>query len=136
MKLSKNLTSEEIEKELDETFKLQEKLLYSSEPLTNEETILLKGFAEDGTPRPELLYGIYLFLGLNDLKTAEEWWEKFIKHANGLILFEASGIFAYLGDEFYEWSMRCLRRSAWRQFPIAKRMLKQMKEHPFKFPEA
>ncbi len=50
-------------------------------------------------------------------------------------LWIASGIFAYLGDEYYEWSMKCLRRSAWRQFKIAKMMLKNMKENPYKFPE-
>lgn len=48
----------------------------------------------------------------------------------------ASGIFAFLGDEFYDWSMKCLKRAAWRQHPIAKRMYKTMKENPYKFPEA
>ena len=66
----------------------------------------------------------------------EEWWNKFFYRSNGYGLWKASGIFAYLGDEYYEWSMKCLKRSAWRQFKIAKMMLKDMKENPYKFPEA
>ncbi len=55
--------------------------------------------------------------------------------SNGFGLWKTSGIFAYLGDQYYEWSMECLRRSAWRQFKLSKMMLKDMKEHPFRFPE-
>ena len=57
-------------------------------------------------------------------------------HSNWFGLWKASGIFTYLGDQYYEWSMECLRRSAWRQFKLSKMMLKAMKEHPFRFPEA
>ena len=82
------------------------------------------------------LYGLYYLLNLQDEKTAEEWWSKFFYHSNGEALWKASGIFGLLGDEYFDWSMKCLRRSAWRQFKIAKMMLKDMKEKPYKFPEA
>ena len=71
-----------------------------------------------------------------DEKTAEEWWTKFFYHSNGYGLWKASGIFAYLGDKYYDLSMRCLRRSAWRQFKLSKMMLADMKKNPYKFPEA
>ena len=57
-------------------------------------------------------------------------------HSNGFGLCKASGIFAYLGYQYYEWPMEYLSRSAWRQFKLSKMMLKDMKEHPFRFPEA
>ena len=78
----------------------------------------------------------YYLLFEKDEKTAEEWWNKFFYRSNGYGLWKASGIFAYLGDEYHEWSMKCLRRSAWRQFKVAKMMLKDTKENSYKFPEA
>jgi hypothetical protein len=32
--------------------------------------------------------------------------------------------------------MKCLRRSAWRQFKLSKMMLKDMKTNPYRFPVA
>ena len=97
---------------------------------------IIKAEANSGSPLGEFIYGLYYLLNLQDEKTAEEWWTKFFYHSNGEALWKASGIFAFLGDEYYDWSMKCLRRSAWRQFKIAKMMLKDMKENPYKFPEA
>jgi len=53
-------------------------------------------------------------------KTAEMWWNQYFYDTNGFDLWKASGIFTYLSDEYYEWSMKCLRRTAWRQHPIEK----------------
>lgn len=136
MKNVQNTTLERLSLDLKEALRIQDKLLKTNKRLTEEEASFLKKEAEGGAPAAEFRYGLYILLDLNDEKTAEVWWTKFFYHANGFGLWKASGIFAYLGDEYYEWSMKCLRRSAWRQFPIAKRMIKAMKETPYRFPEA
>ncbi len=136
MKTVKNQSLKRMSFDLEKHFKIEVKLLTTNERLTDEEVAFLKRRSDEGAPIAEFSYGLYYLLNQNDEKTAEEWWNKFFYHANGWALWKASGIFAYLGDQYYEWSMRCLRRSAWRQFPIAKDMLKAMKETPFKFPEA
>lgn len=136
MKTVKNQKPNSLDFPIKETWRIEEKMLHSTEPLTDKEIHYLKEHAESGAPLAEFNYGLYYLLFKKDEKTAEEWWNKFFYHSNGFGLWKASGIFAYLGDEYYEWSMKCLRRSAWRQFPIAKGMLKDMKEHPFHFPEA
>ena len=136
MKIVKLQNLEELELSIKKVWKIEEKILKTTEPLSDGEANFLKDYASSGSPRGEFIYGLYLLLHQNNESEAEVWWNKFFYHSNGFALWRASGIFAYLGDEYYEWSMRCLRRSAWRQFPIAKRMLKEMKEHPFKFPEA
>lgn len=119
-----------------EAIRIECKMLTTIEQLTQTEIEFLKGHAECGSPLGEFDYGLYYIIYKHDEKAAEEWWNKFFYHSNGIGLWKASGIFAYLGDEFYEWSMKCLRRSAWRQFPIAKRMLKAMEKNPYQFPEA
>ncbi len=119
--------------------KIQEieyKLLKTNKGLTPEEVSFLKEQAEQGIPVAEFDYGLYFLLVRNDAKKAEEWWNKFFYHSNGYALWRASGIFASLGDEYYEWSMKCLRRSASRKFKLSKMMLKAMKEFPYSFPKA
>ena len=135
----KNITEQELQRsfsDLKECWRIEAKLLKTNEKLTIEESDFIKGQAAIGSPLAEFIYGLYYLLNQNDEKTAEEWWNKFFYHSNGFGLWKASGIFAYLGDQYYEWSMKCLRRSAWRQFKISKMMLKDMKQNPYKFPEA
>ena len=135
----KHITKKSLERlslDLKESWRIEAKMLKTNERLTQEEIDFLKARADEGSPLGEFDYGLYYLLMERDEKTADEWWNKFFYHCNGEGLLRASGIFAYLGDEYYDWSMKCLRRSAWRQNPIAKGMLKDMKEHPFKFPEA
>lgn len=136
MKTVKNLDPDSMFEELKESWRIETKMLKTTKPLTADEIAFLKAKAEEGSPLGQFNYGLYYLLYENDEKTAEEWWNKFFYHCNGIGLWEASGIFAYLGDEYYEWSMKCLRRSAWRQFKLSKMMLKEMKAHPFKFLEA
>jgi hypothetical protein len=132
----KNMDIEKSFKELEECFRIRTKLLKTTDKLTIEEKKFIKGKADAGSPLAEFTYGLYYLLNESDEKTAEEWWNKFFYHSNGDALWIASGIFAFLGDEYYDWSMKCLRRAAWRQHPIAKAMYKEMKENPYKFPEA
>ena len=136
MKNAKIQKLKKLDYEFTEAFRIESKMLKTNNLLTEEEISFLKARAEEGAPVAEFQYGLYFFLQENDEKTANEWWNKFFYHSNGFGLWRASGIFAYLGDEFYDWSMKCLRRSAWRQFKLSKMMLKEMKEHPFRFPEA
>lgn len=135
----KNITEQELKRsfsDLKECWRIEAKLLKTNEKLTIEESDFIKEQAGTGSPLAEFIYGLYYLLNQNDEKKAEEWWNKFFYHSNGFGLWKASGIFAYLGDQYFEWSMKCLRRSAWRQFKLSKMMLKDMKEHPYKFPEA
>lgn len=136
MKTVKNMNSEKLSSDLKESWRIEEKLLKTNDSLTDAEILFLKTRAEEGVPLGEFDYGLYYLLVQNDEKTAEEWWSKFFYHSNGFGLWKASGIFAYLGDQYYDWSMRCLRRSAWRQFKLSKMMLAYMKKNPYKFPEA
>ena len=136
MKTVKIKSSRKLSSELKESWRIEEKLLKTNDRLTEKEISFLKARAEEGVPLGEFDYGLYYLLMENDEKTAEEWWTKFFYHSNGFGLWLASGIFAYLGDQYYEWSMRCLRRSAWRQFKLSKMMLADMKKKPYRFPEA
>ena len=136
MKTVKNKELKRLSFDLKESWRIETKMLKTNEQLTNNEIYFLKRHAESGSPLGEFDYGLYYLLFENNEKKAEEWWNKFFYHSNGFGLWKASGIFAYLGDQYYEWSMKCLRRSAWRQFKLSKMMLKDMKEHPFRFPEA
>ena len=136
MKNIKNKDLERSFKDLQECWRIEAKLLKTNEQLTIEESDFIKAEANSGSPLGEFIYGLYYLLNLQDEKKAEEWWTKFFYHSNGEALWKASGIFAFFGDEYYDWSMKCLRRAAWRQHPIAKAMYKEMKENPFKFPEA
>ena len=136
MKTVKNMNSEKLSSDLKESWRIEEKLLKTNDSLTYAEILFLKTRAEEGVPLGEFDYGLYYLLVQNDEKTAKEWWSKFFYHSNGFGLWKASGIFAYLGDQYYDWSMRCLRRSAWRQFKLSKMMLADMKKNPYKFPEA
>lgn len=133
---TKNKSNKILSKELEESWRIEEKLLKTTNRLTDDEIQFLRVRAEGGSPLCQFVYGLFFLLNDNDEGSAEEWWNKFFYHANGYALWKASGIFAYLGDEYYEWSMKCLRRSAWMQFKLSKMMLKEMKEHPFRFPEA
>ena len=136
MKIVKSKDLERLSFDLKESWRIEAKMLKTNDTLTDEETMFLKQHAESGSPLGEFDYGLYYLLFENDENTAEEWWNKFFYHCNGFGLWKASCIFAYLGDQYYEWSMKCLRRSAWRQFKLSKMMLKDMKANPYRFPEA
>ena len=135
----KNIKNKELDRslsDLKECWRIRAKLLKTNERLTVKEIEFIKNEADGGSPLAEFIYGLYYFLNESNQEEAEVWWNKFFYHSNGDALWVASGIFAFLGDEFYDWSMKCLKRAAWRQHPIAKRMYKTMKENPYKFPEA
>ena len=136
MKTVKNMNSEKLSSDIKESWRIEKKLLKTNDSLTDSEILFLKTRAEEGVPLGEFDYGLYYLLVKNDEKNAEEWWSKFFYHSNGFGLWKASGIFAYLGDQYYDWSMRCLQRSAWRQFKLSKMILSDMKKNPYKFPEA
>lgn len=123
----------------DELYRIRESVM--SHPLPEEEVVFLESQAKEGCPLGELLLCHHRLIHEGDKEMAAELFERFIKHANGPMLWGASCDFAYLSDylrddDLIEWSLRCLKRSAWRQFPIAKAMWKDMKEHPFRFPQA
>lgn len=67
---------------------------------------------------------------------ARVWFNKALQVMNGHGLLRASEKLSELGEAFIEDSMKSLNRSAWKQNPIVKRMIKFMKENPFKFPSA
>ena len=121
--------------DLEELLRIDEKMLISNEPLTTEEIELLRLKAEEGIALHAFYYGVYFHLYEHDKEKAEEWWNKFFYHATGFGLWRASNVFAHFGGHYQEWSMRCLRRSAWKQFKLAKMKLSSLKEHPSKLLE-
>lgn len=104
--------------------------------LNQEELNFMLDSASRGVPRQVFNYGLYIYYETYNEEEARVWFDKALKSMNGYALLRASGKLAELGDAFIDDSMKFLRRSAWRQNPIAKRMLKFMKEHPYKLPEA
>ena len=115
--------------DLKKTWRIEKKLLKDKENLNEKEVALLKKQANSGDPYSQFLYGLYFYLDLNDDKQAEYWYNEFFYRANSRLLFNASMIFASLNDEY--WSMKCLRRSAWKKHNLAMRMLKAMKEKTY-----
>lgn len=136
MKTFKMNSNKKLVSDLKELWRIETKMLKTNNSLTAEEVKFLKTKAEDGVPLGEFDYGLYYLLIKNDEKTAEEWWNKFFYHCNGFGLWMASGIFSCLGDLYYDWSIKCLQRSARLQFELSKMMLEEMKKNPYKFPEA
>ena len=112
MKTVKNLDPDSMFEELKESWRIETKMLMTTKPLSAKEIEFLKARAEEGSPLSQFNYGLYFLLFERDEKTAEEWWNKFFYCSNGYGLWKTSCIFAYLGDEYYEWSMKCLKRSA------------------------
>ena len=129
MKNSTNLKNE-----IDLIISIERKL--GRENLNDKELDFLTKEANNGTPRQMFNYGYYIYLTTNNEEEARVWFNKAFKVMNGHGLLRASGKLAELGDAFIEDSIKFLKRSAWRQNPIAKRMIKFMKENPFKFPTA
>lgn len=128
----KNTTN--LQKEIALILAIEKKL--GAQELTTEEVNFMVTEASRGVPRQVFNYGVYIFLLNHNEEEARSWFNKALKAMNGYALLRASGKLAELGDQFIDDSMRYLRRAAWRQNPIAKRMLKFMKEHPFVFPSA
>ncbi len=129
----------QLTRETKELYRIRESVMLR--PLSEEEAGFLNEKTKEGCPLAELLLCHQALIHEGDKAKAAGLFERYIKHANGWSLFYASMDFAFLSDflgdfDMIDWSIRCLKRSAWRQFPIAKAMWKDMKEHPFKFPEA
>ena len=120
--------------EYDSLVKIERKI--GKEILTKDELEIMRKEANQGAPRWEFNWGLIELFEFNNEKIAIEWFEKTLKHMNGYGLLRCSGILASIGDEWADMSMRYLKRAAWRQNPIAKRMLKYMKEYPYQFPQA
>lgn len=125
--------------EVDELYRIRAKVMFH--PLEEGELKFLEDQANENCPLGELLLCYQLLVHEGNKEKAVDLFERYIKHANGWALWHASKDFVFLSDylrdeDLIEWSIRCLKRSAWRQFPIAKAVWKDMKEHPFKFPEA
>ena len=92
--------------------------------------------ADQGVPRAYYILGRIDLLQKEDEASAMKWFELLLKHGNQYVLFSAANFFASFDDLYIDQAMRFLKRAAWRQHPIAKRMLKFMKEHPFELPKA
>ena len=128
-----------INKEFKEILRIES--IIGTKDITESDANFLKKRAESGSPRAMFDYGLFLLINKEIKEDAILWFNRHLKVCNGYGLWRASGIFAQLFDEYqdldwYEWSIKCLRRSAWRQFKLAKKMLKDMKENPYSFPEA
>lgn len=126
--------TQKFKKEITLILAIEKKL--GVQELTVEEHNFMVSEAERGVPRQVFNFGLYLYYLNHNEEEAKSWFNKALKTMNGYGLLRASGQLAELGDAFIEDSMRFLRRSAWRQNPIAKRMLKIMKANPFQFPQA
>ena len=120
--------------EYDSLSKIEAKI--GKEALTKAELEIIRNKADQGVPHWEFNWALIELFDFNSEKNAIDWFEKALEHMNGDGLLRCSGILASIGDEWEEMSMRYLRRAAWRQNPIAKRMIKAMRENPFHFPEA
>lgn len=128
--------------EVDALYRIREEILgLGAGPIDEADAEFLRMRADEGCPMAEHILGLHYLLERGEKEKAVGMFERFLKHANGGALFLACGDFALIYDmthdlSWYDWSGRCLRRSAWRQFPIAKEMLKVIRANPFVANEA
>jgi len=128
---------EALNRENEETERIENKMLdKKTQQITPEEVAFIKERAESGSPNCEFVYGLYILLYEDDLKEAEVWWNKFYEVSNGYCLMNAVKVFAYLGDDYYDWAMKCLEKAASRKYKPAEVLLKLAKANPRKWPEA
>ena len=83
-------------------------------------------------PRSEFDLAICLLLDFKAPELAIPWLNRFIKHANGWMLYRASAMLIDISNRLNDnlwmmYSLICLRRSAWRQFKPAKEALNKIK---------
>ena len=88
--------------------------------------ISLQELAENASPRAEFLFGLML---LERRKQAEAyyWLERCKRHCNELVLFKLSRVYALLGEKYHQESLSCLKRAAWRKYPSAMKLLKELR---------
>ena len=108
----------------------------TKEKIGEKDINLLLELADEGTPRAYFILGKIELIQNNNEAKAMEWFDLVLQKGNQFVLFSAANFFASYDDLYIDQAMKFLRRAAWRQHPIAKRMLKFMKEYPFKLPEA
>lgn len=99
---------------MKETIRIESKLPKTNEPLTFDEVSFVKTRTEEDVLKNEFVLGLYYLIQEEKEFEADKWWTKFFYQANGYALWKASRILDYLGDQYYEWSLRSLGRSAWR----------------------
>lgn len=89
--------------EIKEMFRIGK--LIGTDKITDADVNFLLKQATDGVPVSEFQYGLYLLLNLKKKEEAIVYFKKFLKHANGYGLWEASGRFAKLFDDLidYDW---------------------------------
>jgi TPR repeat protein len=114
-----------IEAELKEIIRIEQVMKYSL--LTPGDVISLKKLAEKGLPRAEFLYSLMLLERRNE-DEAIKWLQRCKRHANGLFLWKLSRAYAFLGEKWHKESLSCLRRAAWRKYPPAMKLIKELKK--------
>ena len=92
------------------SIKLESKLLFSEDEITQDEINFMLERAKNGFYRDCYQLGLYYHLRLKDKENAEKWWKKFISCSNGNILLRA---FYQLSNLcVYDWAYRCLNKAA------------------------
>ena len=122
--------------DLEESLRIEKKMLIGKWEVVSFEVEFLELKAKEGAPYYEFNYGLYFLLCKDDMKTAKEWWDKFLRHADGYDLWRASGVFFRFGEQYHELAMEYLELSAKKNYELAKAMILFLEEHPSKLPQA
>ncbi len=118
-------TLAQLEAELKEIIRIEQVMKYSS--LTSQDVISLKELAEKGIPRAEFLYGVYKLAIERNMADGHLWLKRCKRHANGSLLWKLSRAYAFLGEKWHQESLSCLKRSAWRKYPKAVKVMEKLK---------
>ena len=117
---------DQLEAELKEIIRIEQVMKYSL--LTPGDVISLRALADNASPRSELLYALYLIVVERKETEANQWLQRCKRHANGLFLWKLSRAYAFLGEKWHKESLSCLRRAAWRKYPPAMKLIKELKK--------
>jgi hypothetical protein len=96
--------------------------------MTENDVLSLHRLADKGISRADYVCGLYAFFGLKDAELAHQWFQRCRKHANGYFLWKLAMVYHMMGNQWTKESMSCMRRSAWRKYPKAIRVMEVHKK--------
>lgn len=138
----KTMSNKQIEtgfENLKKEFEIEIKLYQGTATIEDVDFIESLIVGELPAPRSQYLLGLSYYLGVGREYNPEKGNELFSevkRRGNQIVLISLSHAYAFIGDEYADDSIWCLEKAAKLGSKFAKGMLREMKRHPFKFPEA
>jgi hypothetical protein len=96
--------------------------------MTENDVLSLQNKANRGIPRAEYDCGLYALFCLKDDELAHQWFQRCKKHANGYCLWKLAMVYHMMGNQWIKESVACMRRSVWRKYPKAIRVIQKIND--------